>query len=53
MWQDYVFAVGSSVFIIALLPLFLSSVRPPWSTSCLNGVVLGIFAYTQSTLDLK
>ncbi|WP_281783757.1 hypothetical protein [Sinimarinibacterium flocculans] len=53
MWQDYVFAAGSAVFIIALLPLFLSSVRPPWITSWMNGVVLGAFAFTQHTLDLK
>lgn len=53
MWQDYVFAAGSAVFIAALLPLLISSIRPPWATSLMNGVVLGVFAFTQATLDLK
>lgn len=52
MWQDLVFAVGSVVFLVALLPAIFGRNKPPLSTSLLTGSVLAVYAWTQATLGL-
>ena len=51
-WQDYVIAVGSIIFIIALMPTVLSKEKPHLSTSLMTGTVLMVFAITYLTLRL-
>jgi hypothetical protein len=51
-WQDWVLAVGSFIFVIALIPSIQSPDKPALSTSVLTAAVLGIFALTYMTLSL-
>ncbi|HVX24356.1 MAG TPA: hypothetical protein VG992_03380 [Candidatus Saccharimonadales bacterium] len=51
-WQDYVIAVGSILFIIALMPSVLGKNKPALSTSVMTGSVLMVFAITYTTLHL-
>lgn len=51
-WQDYVIAVGSIIFVIALIPSVLGKHKPALSTSLLTGTVLLVFAMTYLTLSL-
>lgn len=51
-WQDIVFAAGSIVFTIALIPAIVKKQYPPISTCLLTGVMIGIYAITDLTLAL-
>ncbi len=51
-WQDYLIAVGSIIFIVALMPTLLSKQKPHLSTSLMTGTVLMAFAITYLTLKL-
>ena len=51
-WQDIVFAVGSIVFTIALVPAIIKRKYPPISTCILTGFMIGIYAATDLTLQL-
>ena len=51
-WQDIVFALGSIVFTIALIPAILEKKYPPISTCVLTGVMIGVYAVTDITLQL-
>ena len=51
-WQDFVFAGGQWVFIIALLPSILGKDKPALSTSVMTSVVLVAFAVSFATLSL-
>lgn len=52
IWQDIVLSVGQLVFILALLPSFLSKDKPALMTSFITGTILCVFAFTFSTLSL-
>lgn len=52
MWQDFVFTVGSFLFIIGLIPTVRGSQKPPLSTSFVTGLVLLVFAVMYLTLEL-
>lgn len=52
MWQDWIFALGSVVFMVALIPALRATEKPPVSTSLMTAMVLEIFATTQATLHL-
>jgi hypothetical protein len=52
VWQDIVLSVGSFVFFIALIPTIRIKEKPALSTSIINGIVLAVFAFTYSTLEL-
>ncbi|MDO8583168.1 MAG: hypothetical protein Q7R51_01420 [bacterium] len=52
LWQDWVLTLGSSIFIIALLPSVLSKNKPALSTSLMTGAVLIVFAIVYLTLFL-
>lgn len=50
MWQDWVFTVGSIIFIVALIPSFK---RPPApATGLVTGLVLLAYSVTQASLNL-
>ncbi len=51
-WQDVVFTVGSLIFSVALVPSVLSKDKPALSTSLSTGVVLAVYAFTFTTLNL-
>lgn len=51
-WQDIIFAVGSIVFTIALIPAIVEKRYPPVSTCILTGFMIGIYAVTDLTLSL-
>jgi len=51
-WQDIVFSLGSIVFTIALIPAILERRYPPASTCVLTGVMVGVYAATDLTLEL-
>lgn len=51
--QDYIFAIGSICFIIALIPTIRSQDKPPLFTSWLTATILTIFSITYLSLDLK
>lgn len=51
-WQDIVFAIGSIVFTIALIPAILEKKYPPASTCILTGFMVGVYAVTDLTLQL-
>jgi hypothetical protein len=51
-WQDFVFSLGSIIFVIALFPSVKSKDKPALSTSLTTGSVLAIFALTYLTLQL-
>lgn len=52
MWQDYVFALGSLVFVVALIPSIRSVDKPALTSSLLTGSILLVFALTYVTMDL-
>lgn len=52
IWQDVIFAVGSVLFSIALLPAVFSSEKPPRSSCALTGSILWVFVATYASLDL-
>lgn len=52
IWQDVVFAVGSIIFSLALIPSIKSRDKPALKTSVTTGVVLTIFGVTYITLGL-
>lgn len=51
-WQDLLFAVGSIVFAIALVPSIRSADKPALSTSLLTGGVLATYVVAFATLNL-
>jgi hypothetical protein len=51
-WQDIVFSLGSIVFTIALIPAILKKKYPPVSTCISTGLMIGIYAVTDFTLEL-
>ena len=53
MWQDLVFTVGGGLFFLALLPTLCGKHKPALSTSLLTGSILGVFAVTYLTMDMK
>ncbi|MDP1706211.1 MAG: hypothetical protein Q8L36_00050 [bacterium] len=52
IWQDFVFTIGSWIFIIALLPAIFGKNKPPISTSFTTGFVMIFFAIAYFTLEL-
>lgn len=53
MWQDYVFALGQLIFVVALLPALASDTqKPPRATCWMTGVTLVVFALCFGTLGL-
>ncbi|MDO8487104.1 MAG: hypothetical protein Q7S45_02345 [Candidatus Curtissbacteria bacterium] len=52
LWQDWVFSVGSWIFVAALIPTIRGKQKPEISTSLTTGTVLGIFAIAYLTLNL-
>lgn len=52
MWQDYIFTIGSFVFIIALIPSILSKDKPAIASSISTALVLTIFSFTYFSLSL-
>lgn len=52
IWQDFVFTIGSWIFIIALLPAIFGKNKPPTSTSLINGLVLILFSVAYFSLEL-
>lgn len=53
MWQDYVFAAGSLIFIVALVPSVIGEHKPEFWTSVLTSLVLLVFSITYWTLGLN
>jgi ABC-type cobalamin transport system permease subunit len=51
-WQDIIFSIGSIIFTIALIPAILERKYPPISTCILTGVMIGVYAATDLTLEL-
>lgn len=52
IWQEAVFAVGSLLFSVALLPTLRAPSKPALSTSLMTGSILLVFAFAYATLDL-
>lgn len=52
-WQDVVLAVGSWIFIIALVPSLVGKDKPPVLTSVMTGVVLLVYTFVYFTLHLR
>ena len=44
MWQDWVFAIGSFIFSVALIPAIRAKEKPPISTSLSTSLLLFAFA---------
>ena len=51
-WQDWVFSIGSWIFIIALIPTIKGKDKPQLSTSLITGTILATFAVAYFTLEL-
>ena len=51
-WQDKVIAIGQWLFVIALIPTIKARDKPALSTSLMTGTILGVFAFTFTTLSL-
>lgn len=49
--HDLIFATGSVVFIIALIPSILGVHKPAASSSLITGIVLTVFGFTYLTID--
>jgi hypothetical protein len=52
MWQDWIFSIGSWIFVAALIPAIRGTEKPPLSTSIVTGTVLVVFALTYFSLHL-
>ena len=51
-WQDWVFSIGTWIFIIALIPTLRGKQKPELSTSLVTGGILAIFVATYLSLNL-
>lgn len=51
-WQDFIFAGGSIVFTIALIPAIVEKQYPPASTCFITGTMIGVYAVADFTLAL-
>ena len=51
-WQDMVIAIGSWIFIVALLPSIFSQNKPDVKTSIMTAVVLTVYGFVFFTLGL-
>ena len=52
LWQDWVFSIGSWIFVIALIPTIRGKSKPELSTSIVTAIILSSFALTYFTLRL-
>lgn len=52
-WQDYIFFVGSLLFIIALVPALFVAAKPPMVTAAVTAAVLYVFSFTYITMKFK
>jgi hypothetical protein len=52
IWQDIVLAIGSWIFIVALVPALIGKDKPPVSSSALTGAVLAVYVMVYLTLHL-
>lgn len=52
IWQDIVFALGSLVFIAALVGMVRAAVPPPFYSSLSTALVLATFSVCYATLGL-
>jgi hypothetical protein len=52
IWQDWIFSIGSWIFIIGFIPSFLKKQYTAVGTSILTGGVLLVFTVTYLTLGL-
>ena len=52
VWQDIVFATGTWIFIIALMPTIRGKEKPPLITSVPTGLVVLVYTFTFATLEL-
>lgn len=51
MWQDAVFAIGSVMFIVSLLPSFFARSYPDSKTSFLTFIVLTAYTFAQFSME--
>ena len=51
VWQDLVLAVGTVLFVVALIPAILHKEKPPATTSFLTGAVLASFVIVYISLS--
>ncbi len=52
IWQDWVFSIGSWIFIVSFIPSFYKKEYPAVGTSLLTGGVLAAFMITYFSLGL-
>jgi hypothetical protein len=52
MWQDVVFAIGSLIFAMALVPSIRSTDKPALGTSLPTTLILYVFSMTYFSLEL-
>lgn len=51
-WQDWVFSVGTWIFVVALIPTIRGKQKPELSTSIVTGSILAVFVITYLSLNL-
>ncbi len=51
-WQDFVFSIGSWIFVISLIPTIRESQKPALATSLVTAIVLVFFAISYLSLGL-
>lgn len=51
-WQDWVFSIGSWIFVASLIPTIRGKQKPELSTSAISTVVLAIFSLSYLSLSL-
>jgi len=52
MWQDWIFTIGSLIFVLALIPAIKAKEKPPVKTSLSTGLVLLAFVCCYISLEL-
>lgn len=51
-WQDWIFSVGTWIFVVALIPTIRGKQKPELSTSIVTGSILAVFVITYLSLNL-
>jgi len=52
MWQDYLLSVGAVLLSLSMIPMLLNKEKPPLATSVPSALVMSMFVYINTTIDL-
>lgn len=52
MWQDYLLSIGAVLLSVSMIPMLRDKTKPPYLTSIPSAIIMTVFVYINTTLDL-